>query len=188
MEIEPTIAPWKERSWPPYWGFQVCPCRRERGCRGGSADLMPTSWPLRSEQALGSVLPSPYPPPRLSVTVSPQVSRDQGLGTNSARDQNPFRQLTNLGRCGSSKPGHWSVREPADVSSRELLPIPDPDATQAGVCTNCGGPLLNRRTKFCSDACSDEAKRITARKKYGHRHRFVCVECGSELRSGRRRK
>src|SRR5438132_14390503 len=40
-------------------GFQACPRRRERGCRGGSADLVPTSRPLRSEQALGSVVPSP---------------------------------------------------------------------------------------------------------------------------------
>src|SRR3989442_6807849 len=39
----------------------------------GSADLMPTSRPLRSEQALGSVVPSPYPPPRLAVTLTPEV-------------------------------------------------------------------------------------------------------------------
>ena len=31
----------------------------------GSADLVPTSWPLRSESALGSVVPLPCPPPRL---------------------------------------------------------------------------------------------------------------------------
>jgi len=45
----------------------------------GSADLVPTSWPLRSEQALGSVLPSPYPPPRLAVTLSPEVRRSKGV-------------------------------------------------------------------------------------------------------------
>ncbi len=45
-----------------FLGFQACPRTRERGCRGVSADLVPTSRPLRSEQALGSVVPSPYPP------------------------------------------------------------------------------------------------------------------------------
>ena len=39
----------------------------------GSADLVPTSRPLRSESALGSVVPLPCPPPRLKVTVSPEV-------------------------------------------------------------------------------------------------------------------
>src|SRR5438445_12630287 len=43
------------------------------GRRAGSADLVPTSQPLRSEQALGSVVPSPYPPPRLAVTLTPEV-------------------------------------------------------------------------------------------------------------------
>src|SRR6266568_1813463 len=53
-----------------FLGFQACPRRRERGCRGGSADLVPTSRPLRSEQALGSVVPSPYPPPRLAAHIN----------------------------------------------------------------------------------------------------------------------
>ena len=44
----------------------------------GSADLMPTSWPLRSEQAFGSLLPSPYPPPRLPATLAPPVRWNQG--------------------------------------------------------------------------------------------------------------
>ncbi len=61
-------------------GFQACPRRRERGCRGGSADLVPTSRPLRSESALGSVVPLPCPPPRLGVTVSPEVHLNQGGG------------------------------------------------------------------------------------------------------------
>src|SRR5439155_26165800 len=38
----------------------------------GSADLVPTSRPLRSEQALGSVVPSPILPPRLAVTLTPR--------------------------------------------------------------------------------------------------------------------
>src|SRR5260370_32631351 len=54
------------------FGFQACPRRRERGCRGGSADLVPTSPPLRSEWALGSVVSLPCPPPRLTVTLSPE--------------------------------------------------------------------------------------------------------------------
>jgi len=52
-------------------------------------------------------------------------------------------------------------------------------------CTNCGGPLPDGRTKFCSDACSDVVKRKAGREQYGHRHQFVCTECGAELHSGR---
>ena len=44
----------------------------------GSADLTPTLWPLRSEQAFGSVVPSPYPPPRLPATLAPLVRWNQG--------------------------------------------------------------------------------------------------------------
>jgi hypothetical protein len=35
---------------------------------------------LRSEWALGSVVPLPCPPPRLGVTVSPEVHLNQGGG------------------------------------------------------------------------------------------------------------
>src|SRR5258707_10685198 len=54
-------------------GFQACPRRRERGLSWSSADLMPTSRPLRSESALGSVVPLPCPPPTLRVTGSPAL-------------------------------------------------------------------------------------------------------------------
>ena len=40
---------------------------------GGSAEGVPTSRPLRSEPALGSVLRLPYPPPRLGPTLSLKV-------------------------------------------------------------------------------------------------------------------
>jgi hypothetical protein len=40
---------------------------------GGSADLVPTTWPLRSESALGSVVPLPCPPPKLTGTVSLEI-------------------------------------------------------------------------------------------------------------------
>ncbi len=52
------------------------------------------------------------------------------------------------------------------------------------LCANCSRPLPAERTKFCSDTCSDEAKRKAGREQYGHRHHFVCTECGGE--SGRR--
>ena len=53
-------------------GFQACPAGGER-MSWGSAELVPTSRPLRSESALGSVVPLPCPPARLRVTVSPEV-------------------------------------------------------------------------------------------------------------------
>ena len=85
-------------------------------------------------------------------------------------------------------PGHWSVVEHAPAPPAELLPVVDADPAKAEGCVNCGGTLPVGRTKFCSDTCSGEAKRISARKEYGHRHRFICVECGCELHSGRHRK
>jgi hypothetical protein len=48
----------------------------------GSADLMPTSRPLRSEQALGSVVPSPYPPPRLAAHINTRGLLNQGEVTS----------------------------------------------------------------------------------------------------------
>src|SRR5258708_39368215 len=50
-------------------GFQVCPRRRERGCRGGSADLVPTSRPLKVGGAFGLVVSLPCPSPALWVTI-----------------------------------------------------------------------------------------------------------------------
>jgi hypothetical protein len=54
------------------WDSGLSPQEGER-MSWGSADLVPTSRPLRSESALGSVVPLPCPPPRLGVTVSPEV-------------------------------------------------------------------------------------------------------------------
>src|SRR6185437_11739349 len=51
----------------------LCP-RWERGCRGGSADLVPTSWPLRSESALGSVVP---------LALSPSQTQGQSITRGS---------------------------------------------------------------------------------------------------------
>ena len=54
----------------------------------GSADLVPTSWPLRSESALGPVVPLPCPSPRLRVTVAPEVHRvkEEVLSVSLAHD------------------------------------------------------------------------------------------------------
>jgi len=60
----------------------------------GSADRMPTSWPLRSEQAFGSVVPSPYPPPRLSATLAPEVRWNQGGEDETIADETVSDQLS----------------------------------------------------------------------------------------------
>jgi len=53
--------------------FGFVPRAGEKDVAGDSADLVPTSWPLRSESALGSVVPLPCPPPRLKATLAPEV-------------------------------------------------------------------------------------------------------------------
>jgi hypothetical protein len=74
LEIEPAIESLEKLGWSRLcFGISGLSRERERGCRGGSADLVPTSWPLRSESALGSVVPLPCPPPRLAVKGSPEV-------------------------------------------------------------------------------------------------------------------
>jgi hypothetical protein len=86
-------------------------------------------------------------------------------------------------------PTHWSLQEGASDS-----PASEPPETahlvqaDGPACANCSGPLPTGRAKYCSDSCSDDAKRKAAREVYGHRHRFVCVECGCELHPGRHRK
>jgi hypothetical protein len=56
-------------------------------------------------------------------------------------------------------------------------------------CVQCGSsPLPDGRTRFCSDACVAQWKRESERDRYGHRHRFECVECGRALHLGRRKK
>jgi hypothetical protein len=59
----------------------------------GSADLVPTSWPLRSESALGSVVPLPCPPPRLRVTLSLEVHGIKGLIPDSEVTHEELRRL-----------------------------------------------------------------------------------------------
>src|SRR5712692_2447313 len=56
LEIEPAVESLEKLGWARLcFGISGLSRRRERGCRGSSADLVPTSWPLRSESALGSV-------------------------------------------------------------------------------------------------------------------------------------
>src|SRR5258707_20055 len=55
------------------FGFRLVPAGGREDVVGGSADLVPTARPLRSESALGSVVPLPCPPPRLTVTISHEV-------------------------------------------------------------------------------------------------------------------
>jgi hypothetical protein len=55
-------------------------------------------------------------------------------------------------------------------------------------CAQCSSLLPENRTRFCSDACTAQWKRERERDRYGHRHRFECVECGRALHLGRRRK
>jgi len=82
-------------------------------------------------------------------------------------------------------PNHWSLQKgTADLPSSEQ-PTAGPAPTDGPTCASCSGPLPPGRTRFCSDSCSDRAKRVAARESYGHRHTFVCIECGCELHSGR---
>lgn len=60
----------------------------------------------------------------------------------------------------------------------------DPDP----LCRQCGLSLPQGRQKFCSDACLAQFKREQSRLRYGHRHKFICVDCGLHLHPGRRRK
>lgn len=85
-------------------------------------------------------------------------------------------------------PDHCSLQEGTPDSPSSESSHTAKHAEADGPCANCFGPLPAGRTKFCSDSCSDDAKRKAARESYGHRHKFVCVECGSELHSGRHRK
>jgi len=85
-------------------------------------------------------------------------------------------------------PGHWSLLQPTSAASTELPHVAETGPLQTSLCANCSSPLPAKRSKYCSDPCSDDAKRKNARKAYGHRHRFMCVECGCELRPGRRRR
>jgi hypothetical protein len=55
-------------------------------------------------------------------------------------------------------------------------------------CAMCDASIPSGRTRFCSDFCLARFKRLTERSRYGHRHRYKCVDCGHELRPGRRRK
>jgi hypothetical protein len=90
--------------------------------------------------------------------------------------------------CIPVAPGHWSLRQPDPAPGTELPSVANADPVQLRACANCARPLPDQRTKFCSDRCSEEAKRKTAREQYGHRHRFICEDCGCELHSGRHRK
>lgn len=55
-------------------------------------------------------------------------------------------------------------------------------------CVQCGMQLPEGRKKYCSTACLARFKRERARLNYGHRHKFVCVDCGHHARLGRHRK
>lgn len=61
-------------------------------------------------------------------------------------------------------------------------------ALQASHCVQCHSPLPSSRTRFCSDECLAKYKREQQRAQYGHRHHYLCADCGHELHVGRHRK
>ena len=74
----------------------------------GSADLVPTSWPLRSESALGSVVPLPCPPPRLKLTLPPEVALNQGGDRWEANKWSASNQSSNGMRPHGSLGPHFN--------------------------------------------------------------------------------
>src|SRR5205807_10637940 len=95
---------------------------------------MPTTWPLRSEQALGSVFPSPYPPPRLELTLSPEArrrKRTHRCTIDSREPEFPVRIM-------------WMVRK--DVSDPVLTALHVPDRPE---CAN-GTPVWRRSRLFAA--------------------------------------
>jgi hypothetical protein len=92
--------------------------------------------------------------------------------------EDPATQLQKLreeyaARCGSDAP----------QAERDAIPTGEPRK-----CEVCPSELPDGRTRFCSDACLAEGKRRAGRLGYGHKHAFVCQECGQELNAGRHRK
>ena len=118
----------------PYFGdFTSLPQVGVRMSRG-SADLMPTSWPLTSEQAFGSVLPSPYPPPRLSAKLAPPIRWNQGtradeadetvsIGSRSEKSKR-FGQFDGGTLETGAARGHADTVVPAMTSRAPVLPDP----------------------------------------------------------------
>jgi len=79
----------------------------------------------------------------------------------------------------------YAARYGVDVpqAEREAVPMGEPRK-----CEVCSGELPTGHTRFCNDACLAEGKRRASRQGYGHKHKFVCQECGQELNAGRHRK
>jgi DNA-directed RNA polymerase subunit RPC12/RpoP len=55
-------------------------------------------------------------------------------------------------------------------------------------CAQCGQQVPDGRQRFCSDNCLETHKREQEPLSYGHRHNYRCIDCGHQLRVGRRRK
>ena len=96
----------------------------------------------------------------------------------SADGQDPATQLQELQR-------EYAARYGVDVpqADREVIPKGEPRK-----CEVCSSELPDGHTRFCSDACLAEGKRRAGRQGYGHKHTFICRECGQELTAGRHRK
>jgi hypothetical protein len=85
------------------------------------------------------------------------------------------------------------LRELREYAARFSVDVPQANREAVSVsdrrqCEVCGGELPDGRTRFCSDVCLAEGKRRAGRQGYGHKHTFVCQECGQELKAGRHRK
>jgi hypothetical protein len=95
----------------------------------------------------------------------------------SPNGQDPAAQLREL--------REYAARFGADVpqANRDAIPMGEPRK-----CEVCESELPDGRTRFCSDACLAEGKRRAGRQGYGHKHAFICQECGQELKAGRHRK
>ena len=73
---------------------------------------------------------------------------------------------------------------------RRLISARDLPATPDRVCVWCGSPCTGRRTRWCSQACSDEyairASGSAARWRVERRDRGVCALCGLDTERLRR--
>jgi hypothetical protein len=95
----------------------------------------------------------------------------------SPNGQDPATQLREL--------REYAARYGVDVPQADRVAIPTGEPRKCEVCV---GELPGGRTRFCNDACLAEGKRRAGRQGYGHKHTFVCQECGQELNAGRHRK
>jgi len=92
------------------------------------------------------------------------------------------RGFTRLGRR-SSPERRRTMDVPAEaIESGKESSLPGPK------CIVCSASVPADHRKYCSRACLAIAKRQSASDHYGHRHTFVCSECGAKYKPGRHRK